>query len=116
LAAICPFDKVRSSIKIRKGRLIAGHFSIPLPDAIRVIAVGKASYSMFEAAIGILRDHVVSGILVVPKNTEGPVLSSRFRVFYTGHPLPDKEGARASEKIIQLIEGMQKDELLLCLI
>jgi glycerate 2-kinase len=116
LAAIDPSENVRAWLKIREGQLIAGDFSIPLSGMIRIIAVGKASVSMFEAAVRVLRDHVASGILVVPKNVEVPKLSSRFKVFRAGHPFPDQEGVKASEQVISSIEGMQKGELLLCLI
>jgi glycerate 2-kinase len=116
LAAIDPSDSVRANLKIREERLIVGHFSIPLSGIIRVIAVGKASYSMFTAATEILKNRVASGILVAPKDAKVPKLSWQFKIFHAGHPFPDQEGIRASEQIISSIERMRKDELLLCLI
>jgi glycerate 2-kinase len=116
LAAIDPSENLRAWLKMRDGRLIAADFSIPLSGLIRVIAVGKASVSMFEAATGVLGDHVASAILVVPKNVELPKLSRRFKAFHSAHPLPDQEGVKASEQVISSIEEMQKNDLLLCLI
>jgi glycerate 2-kinase len=115
LAAVDPLKSVLASLKLRRGRLIAGHFSIPIRGAIGVIAAGKASVSMAEATISILKDRAASGILVIPKDVKAPKLG-RFKVFHAGHPFPDQEGMRASEQVISSLKSMQKNELLLCLI
>jgi glycerate 2-kinase len=116
LAAINPSNSLRASLKVSQGQLTARDFSIPFPKHIRVLAVGKASVSMIETALSILTDHVVSGILVAPKDEKVPILNRRIEVFHSGHPFPDREGIRASEQVISTMKGMQKDELLLCLI
>ena len=116
MGAIDPPKSLRAWLRVKQGRLVAGDLSVPVPKTIRVLSVGKASVPMIEAALGILRDHVVSGILVAPKNEKVPKLSRQIQVFHSAHPFPDQEGMRASKQVTSSINRMQNDELLLCLI
>jgi glycerate 2-kinase len=116
LAAIDPYDILRAWLSVSKGQLISGNLSIPLPKQIRILAVGKASVPMIEAALSILEDHVTSGILVAPEGEKVPRLHREIAIFHSAHPFPDQEGIRASKQVVLSINRMQKDELLLCLI
>jgi glycerate 2-kinase len=116
LAAIDPYHILRTSLRISKGQLISGNLSISLPKQIRILAVGKASVPMIEAALSILEGRVASGILVAPKDEKVPRLNRGIAIFHSAHPLPDQEGMRASKQVLLSINRMQKDELLLCLI
>ena len=71
---------------------------------------------MIEAALNILKDTVVSGILVVPEGQKVEGLDKRIEVFHASHPLPDTGGLRASMRVISSIERMGRDEILLSLI
>jgi glycerate 2-kinase len=116
LAAIDPYDILRAWLRVSKGQLFSGNLSIPLPEQIRILAVGKASVPMIQAALSILEGHVTSGILIAPKDEKVPRLNQRIAIFHSAHPLPDQEGMRASKQVLLSIKHMQKDELLLCLI
>jgi glycerate-2-kinase len=89
---------------------------MPIPRRIRVLAVGKASLPMLTGALRVLGKHVVSGILVAPKTEKITRLDKRIVTFRTGHPIPDREGLRASRYVMASIGRMHTDELLLCLI
>ncbi len=116
LAAIDPSNCVRASLKISHGRLHACDLTIPIPDSIKVLSVGKASLPMIETAIEILKDTDVSGILIAPKDEIVDGLSDKVKVFRSSHPLPDKEGAKASDYVISSISNMHDGELLVCMI
>jgi glycerate-2-kinase len=81
-----------------------------------VLAVGKASLPMLTSALTELGDRIVSGILVAPKNQKITGVDRRITVFHTGHPIPDREGIRASRHAMSSIGQMHTDDLLLCLI
>ena len=116
LRAIDPAIAVQKSLRIPRGRLQIGSAQVALPSKIRVIAVGKASSPMLTAALKSLGKHVVSGILVASRNSNLKNTDKRIEIFRSSHPLPDKEGVRASRRVLASIRRMQANELLLCLI
>lgn len=71
---------------------------------------------MMRAALDILRDFAVYGILVAPKGERRGTFNNRIEVFHAGHPLPDRDGLTASQAVTRAVRKMQEDELLLCMI
>jgi glycerate-2-kinase len=107
-----------SQLTVSEGNLTGPDFSVSLSRfrRIMILALGKASPRMLKAAIEILRGCEIYGILVAPVQQRSGHVDNRFEVFHTGHPLPDYAGAKASQRVIQAVSSMGKDELLLCLI
>ena len=116
LVAIDPMKSVSAVLSLNRNRLRVGDFSTPIPKKIRVLAVGKASLPMLTGALRILGKLVVSGILVAPKTQKIIHPDKRVITFRASHPIPDREGIRASRQVIESISRMRTDELLLCLI
>lgn len=116
LAAVDPQRSVDAYLRLSRGRIQVCGFSIKTPPKVRVIAVGKASYSMLAKALTILGKHVISGTLVAPKGENVISRDERITTFHTGHPIPDAEGLRASRHVLASIERMGSDEVLFCLI
>jgi glycerate-2-kinase len=54
--------------------------------------------------------------MIAPADQKDRISDNRFELLHTGHPLPDLAGARASQRVIQALSSMDKDDLLLCLI
>lgn len=81
-----------------------------------LLAVGKASAPMMKAAVDILKGFPVYGIVVAPKSDEVVTFDSRIEVFRAGHPIPDRDGLEASQRVIAVLNKMHEDELMLCLI
>jgi glycerate 2-kinase len=81
-----------------------------------LLAVGKASATMMKAAVDVLKDFPVYGVLVAPKGGELAIFDNRIEVFRTGHPIPDRDGLEASHRVIAVLDKMHEDELLICLI
>jgi len=109
-------NAVKGRLRLRRGRLFAGVFSVPMPRRIRVLAVGKASVRMFNGALTVLGKRVVSGIVVAPKSETMRGLDSRFIAFRTGHPIPDFDGIRAARRVMEWVAEIEPDGMLLCLI
>jgi len=80
---------------VSKNHILLGKNQILLSNYKRifVVAYGKAADSMAEYVSK--KINVSQGIAVVPKYTNSSITSKRFKTFYSGHPLPDKESVRA---------------------
>jgi len=118
LNAVDPYRCVRSNLSIARGRILAGNRSISISrvSGIRVLAVGKASLRMARAALSALEPLLIGGIVLAPKGKHCRTIDGRFEVHFTGHPFPDSAGLRASQRVMDEITKMARDELLLCLI
>jgi len=116
--AVDPSLCLQSKLRVSGDRIHVGEFTLPLSrfSRIVVVAVGKASSSMIKTTLDELGSRNVHGVLVVPKGQKIPRFDDRVEVFFAGHPLPDEEGEKASERVISLAQSMNRNELLVCLI
>lgn len=88
---------------------------LPLPPKGRTVVVGagKAAAAMARA----VEDHWDGPLngLVVTRRGHG-VPTRRIEVVEAAHPVPDAAGQLAAARILELAQGLQPDDLLLCLI
>lgn len=95
---------------------------LPPPPTGRtiVIGAGKAAGSMAQAVEALWPlDAPLSGVVVtryhhIPPRPAG--LPERIEVLQASHPVPDVAGLAASQRILSLVQGLTKDDLVLCLI
>ena len=83
------------------------------PRRLFVVSVGKAAVSMARAARRILGDRLTEAIVIAP--AKAPHLP-RTTSFVSGHPLPDAAGARASLRVIELLEEAGRGDVVLLLL
>ena len=74
----------------------------PKSKEIKVLAVGKAASSMVEQIIKLKIAN--TGVLVT--NAENFRYIKGFECFSTGHPLPDKKGLNASNKVELFLDNL----------
>lgn len=85
-----------------------------------VIGAGKAGGAMAQAVEALWPAGApLSGLVVtryhhIPPRPPG--LPQRIEVIEASHPVPDAAGLAASQRILQLVQGLTKDDLVLCLI
>ena len=115
LDAVDPTKSVGTWLRSNQDRMLGGS-PVPIRRGIVVLAVGKASLPMLTGALTVLRDQVVSGILVAPENEKLTGLDKRITTVRTGHPIPNGEGVRAARHVMASIGQMDTGSLLLCLI
>lgn len=88
---------------------------LPSPPKGRTIVVGagKAAASMAKA----VEDHWNADLegLVVTRYGHG-VPTRRIEVIEAAHPVPDRAGYAAAERILGMVKGLSADDLVLCLI
>jgi hydroxypyruvate reductase len=81
-----------------------------------VIGAGKAAAAMAEA----VEQHwqgELSGLVVTRyEHGRAPGTQGRIEVVEAAHPVPDAAGQRAAQRMIGLLDGLTRDDLVLCLI
>ncbi len=83
-------------------------------ERILLLGLGKASQAMTLPLADLLADLSPRGLLI-PKQTPAYPLSG-FDIQPGGHPIPDENSQLAGEKAIQLAQGLNENNLLICLI
>ena len=91
---------------------------LPAPDSLGrgrlvVIGAGKASAAMARA----LEDHwqgPLSGLVVTRYGYAVPC--ARIEIVEAAHPVPDQAGLLAAQRMLALVDGLNADDLVLCLI
>jgi len=96
-------------IQLERNRIFLSNY-----EKIFVIAYGKAAYSMAKYVSE--KINISQGIVVVPKYTKSSIVSKKFKTFYSGHPLPDKESVRAGKAVQKLVSIRSKGDFLLFLV
>src|SRR4051812_8134357 len=100
----------------RPARCVPPH--LPDPRALGngrlvVIGAGKASAAMARA----VEDHwpgPLSGLVVTRYGYSVPC--QRIEVVESAHPVPDAAGETAARRLLEVVAGLAKDDLVLCLI
>ena len=99
----------RDYIQLEKTRIF-----LPDYEKIFVVSYGKAADSMAEYVSK--RIDVSQGIIVIPKNTKLLFHNKKFKIFYSGHPLPDRESVRAGKAVLEFISSRSMQDFVLFLV
>lgn len=83
---------------------------------IHVIAFGKAACKMAKAANDVIPDYRLASKPIAVTNAENAIALKNIEVISAGHPLPDKAGQKATQKIIEKLKKTQVGELVLILV
>jgi len=98
----------------------AAHLPRPPKGRTVVIGAGKAGGAMAQAVEALWpADAPLSGLVVTRYHHTPPRpagLPQRIEVIEASHPVPDAAGLAASQRILQLVQGLTADDLVLCLI
>lgn len=98
-----------------------GEFLPPPPKGrTLVLGAGKAGASMAQAVEALWPPHApLSGLVItryehIPPRPDG--LPARIDIVEAAHPVPDAAGLAATQRILDLAQGLTADDLVLCLI
>ncbi len=108
-AVIIPKFVTKSHIKVGTQTIILSEYA-----RIYTVAVGKAGDSMtgaVDAAVG-----VDGGLVVIPKGSKSTVSGKRFRVFNSGHPIPDRNSVKAARELVKFLQSRHTDDLVIFLV
>lgn len=113
LEAMSPGRLVQENLQLEDRELTVGDRRISLDniDEIWLLATGKASLEMAEAAWAVLGEHLKKGIVVTPYES-GPQ-TEILSVLRASHPEPDVRSIEAGEAVIQFLEEAQGRNLVI---
>jgi glycerate-2-kinase len=78
-------------------------------DDIYVLGTGKGSLDLVAALLERLPDRVTEAVVVEKKGQAEP--RDGIEVFEAGHPIPDADGRRAGERVVELARRAGEDDL-----
>ena len=99
----------KNQIQLGRDRIVLSNYK-----KIFVVAYGKAADSMAKYVSQ--RIDVSEGIIVIPKNTKLLFRDKKFKIFYSGHPLPDRESVKAGKYVLDFINNCSKHDFVLFLV
>jgi glycerate 2-kinase len=80
-----------------------------------VVGAGKACNAMARAVDEILGHYITEGVVIVKKLEDNDKLQ-HIELVTGGHPLPNQDGLKASQRILQLVDKATSDDFFIGLI
>ena len=104
IKAVLPDEAVKRALKGRT-----------FEDRVILVAIGKAAYQMAKTAREILGDRMDRGIVITKyDHVKGPIEGCE--CWEAGHPVPDENSFRATEKAVELVSGLKAEDTVIFLI
>jgi len=122
LGAVDPRRAVQKALQADGKHLLVEERSYHLKNYghIYVIGAGKAGAPMALAVEETLGNRVQKGVVIVKDGhaLSGPAATqlSKIEIVEASHPIPDRRGVAATERILKLLGQAQENDLVLCLI
>ena len=113
-----PENAIKSTIKLVDEKLaVAGAtFNLLDFDKIYVLGAGKAGGGMAQGIEGILGNRIFKGFVNIPNGTKERYNTSKIELNETSHPLPDESGIKGANKIMELADSANSNDLVIVLI
>jgi len=116
IESVLPDQLIRKQVFIKDSTLFISSFQFSLDwvDRIFVIGAGKASAMMAKGIENILSDRITSGHVVVKY---GHAVELKYiTISEASHPVPDKNGYLAAQKILEIVTQAKENDLVICLL
>lgn len=116
LRAADPIHAVETHVS-RKGSVLqigARRYDLRRYRSVVTVGAGKASAGMAVALERVLGSSLDGGLVVVKYGHARP--TRRVEIVEAGHPIPDLAGARAADRLMTIVRGLGRRDLLLVLI
>ena len=86
-----------------------------LTGTVHLVAIGKAAWSMANAAFAALGNAILDGV-VITKYDHSRGAIGNLQIFEAGHPVPDENSYRATRAAMELVRPLGKDDTVLFLV
>ncbi len=104
IRAVQPDAAVRRALENKK-----------FPGRVYLAAVGKAAWQMAYAAHACLGSRIEKGIIITKYgHAPGPIAD--FSIWEAGHPIPDQSSFLATEKALEMVQGLKEADTVLFLL
>jgi hydroxypyruvate reductase len=116
LQAVEPGTAVRRFVQRVEGALLVDGQAYPLDKIgrVRVLGLGKAASAMTRPIVEMLAGYPIQGLLV-PKHAPKDDWPG-FTILPGGHPVPDERSLAAGIEAMELVRGLDENDLLICLV
>lgn len=116
LEAADPYQALLNTVSVDRHSMRVGRRTYDLSRTDRVVAVGagKASARMAQALEAVLGTRLDDGLVIV--KTGHTLATTRITVLEAGHPIPDRAGLHATQRLLNLTERMTSRDLLIVLL
>jgi glycerate 2-kinase len=116
LQAADPYQALLKTVSLDGSSLRVGHRTFDLSHTRRVIVVGagKASARMAQALELVLGERLETGLVVVKTGHSLP--TKRVTVLEAGHPIPNRAGLVATQRLLGLAQNLTSRDLLIVLL
>jgi glycerate 2-kinase len=113
IRSVDPYTSVRENLSLKGDilRLGKNEFRLDKGGRILVVGCGKAATPMVRAVHDTLGDRAEGCVNGLEEKTIG-----RIGIIKARHPIPDEEGVRGAQRILQIAKSATKKDVLLCLI
>ncbi|KAF0112428.1 MAG: hydroxypyruvate reductase [Chloroflexi bacterium] len=118
LHAADPYLAVQKNLVCNLPQLNIGNKAYSLyPDSrIFVVAIGKASLAMADAAVDRLSDQIECGLCVCKHNPSKRETIGRLEIVQGSHPVPDQKSVIAANRIKDMVVGLNERDVVVLLI
>ncbi|MFH5834769.1 glycerate kinase [Proteiniclasticum sp. C24MP] len=80
-----------------------------------LIAIGKASWNMAEAAYEMLKEKVTSGVVITKyDHSRGPI--GNLEIFEAGHPIVDENSIKGTKRVLDMTSALGKEDQVVFLV
>ncbi len=107
---------IKENLKLEKSYILAGDFRKKIDQIQRIIVVGagKASAMMAQATEVALGDEIDSGAVISKTGYEASL--KKIKLYFGSHPVPDENGIKGTERIIEILSEAGEDDVVICLL
>ena len=118
LEAVDPEQSIFNSLRLDGEILFYEGGQIDLSEVYRVFVIGggKAGGLMARAVETLLGDHITAGYINILKGTEKAVTLKKIKLNGAQHPTPSGDGVAGVEKMLQITENLNENDLVITLI
>jgi len=116
LRAADPYVATKNMVRMKGNMLNVGdlHFDLSKRGNIYLLGAGKATYPIAKALEEILGEKLTDGIIIVKEGQQGTL--RRVNLVKASHPLPDKRGYFAAQKMKAMAEQAKEVDIVFCAI
>ena len=99
-------------------RVQGTRYTIPAQGAGKVVVVGagKASVAMARATVDLLDGRVDRGLIIAKEGLGDERAVGPVQVARAAHPVPDRQGAEAADRLVGMVSHLGPADLVICLI
>lgn len=111
LKSVDPYQATKRVVLRQNNRLFIDNQHYNLKDVrnLYVIGAGKASFPIAKALEEVLGERIARGVVIVKRGQDGRL--KRIKKIEAGHPLPDEDGLRGAEGVMEIADEAGRGDL-----